>query len=507
MSSPETQTKNPEEFQTQPVPEFKLDDPENIENLEENSETRAEVENAPTSEAARELIKKSREQIEEKQKRDIALKWLIDNLEQGKLDQNMQHVFACFERALSKKKVSPDQVEDTSSEEDAEEEASPNQEEETEDIDLAEIKELALHLQTVFESFDKKIAELAGQTGYTKEKLAEKRTKIIFGLCDSVMNGHLKARDVINLCGESIEMVSKQNPTEKVKKMIDEGGYDAILYFDGEERKIYIFEDALADDFKEKTNNLDLRHAINHELSHPIVEQALEKNEVLVGKAREIIDNASKIKDCQSRHIRNQLEALENIDSDFAKLYPNGTEEQKKIFRQKRENRAATEIITDYTAMYLQSDGTEDGFITTCMEKTNKADLKKYLEIDGEIGNKLVQLNNTKDPAKKAELIAQLKTKANGENSFNELCKIYGTFYAEIKHAIRSNRGKFQNTAEREDMEDYFEFAGGFGGYGDYPGTNMAGGQSSEGGSFWKELAVAAGDVVKAMANEVNPTK
>lgn len=481
--SPETPTITPPEgTQTQRVPEVRVKDPEAAENPEENSETNAEApEDAPTSESALELEEANKKRAEKKHNKDTVLNWLVSNMGEDKVDPEL---LVLFEKALS------------------------DQEEGAEDENLAEVAELVSSLPKVFEAFDGRIGELAGQAGYSKEKLTEMRTKIIFGLCDSVMNGHLKAHDVINLCGESIGVVSKQNPSAKVQKMVAEGGYDAILYFDGEEKQIYIFEDALADQFNKKENHLDLRHAINHELSHPIVEQAMEKNSVLNEKAKEIIANAKNLKNCQSRHIRTQLQALENIDSDFAKAYPAGTEQQKEAFREVRENRAATEIITDYTGIFLQSDGSIDGFVNTCLEKTDKEGMTEYFSKDNaERATKtLREFNKTEDQAKKDELIEQF-TNDEDKAKFIDLCKIYETFYTEIKHTLQTNKGSFQNTAEREDMEDFFEYGGGFGGYGDYGVPGTAGGQPGEGSGFWKELAAAAGDVVKAMANEVSPTK
>jgi len=233
-------------------------------------------------------------------------------------------------------------------------------------------------------------------------------------------------------------------------------------------------------------------------------------------QADKIIERAEKIDDSfpdsQSQHIRTNLNNVKNAKSDFETYFANEkefqalTEEQRQQIKPTKEQefingrkiRAKVEILADYTALYLQSDGSIEDFVMTCLKKTDQEALKSYL---GENFDK-VKLSNLNRISRRETKLAKMNEL--GEK-FPTLINTYLAFYNEIKRTLTSSKGKFAETNEEdEDLDLLGEYYGG--GFMDGPAGFSSEGQSEYGGggdSLWSEI----GALVKAMAEEVPNVK
>lgn len=388
-------------------------------------------------------------------------------------------------------------------------------EQDTEGIDQA--AELLSVLPELFGQVDGRIAELAkDETKY--KNIGEKRIEIIKGICEPVLDGHLTASDATALV-TGIEVISINDP-DKQSLFNDVGiksGYEGVMFFDPRDHKIYIFDETLVDDYvKDGTKmNLKIRHMITHEMSHGIVESSIKYNKTLISKANEIIEKAGEIKDSQSIHIRNTLNGIVIAEADFDKYFadhlassdayktiPDTQKEQfkeveKKKFITDRKIQAAAEILTDYTAIYLQSDGSLEDFALTCLKTSDKDVLNNFLGPEFNKNN-LAQINVMKDSTKKAALMAKIGSKCP------ELIGIYRTFHAEIQKEIINSKGRFAELSSKEGEEEdpFGEYSGagfmdGPAGFGQQETSgNRTGGGGGE--SLWSEF----GALIKAMSEE-----
>lgn len=386
---------------------------------------------------------------------------------------------------------------------------------------MDQVAEFLRGLKELFKQVDTKIEELGkDETNY--KNIGQKRVEIIKAICEPILEGHITGSDAEALVS-GIEIVNINDP-EKQKLFEDVGvrsGYEGVAFYDTKEHKIYIFDKTLGDKYP-GFDELDIKHLMTHEMSHGIVESAVKYNKTLVAEARKIIRNAKALvsifADSQSQHIRHSLEGVTNADTDFAKRFADDLskepayaalsdeqkaqyEEAEKIkFVKDREIQAAAEILTEYTAMYLQSDGSIEDFVLTCLQKSDPQAIKSYLGKEFSL-QRINAINKITNPEKKQTLLKDL-----GEG-FSELSATYRVFYDEIKSVMTSSKGKFAEltAGENDDDDPFGEFS--YGGYMDGPagfaGQQQEGRTGNEGGSLWSEV----GALIKAMSEEVPNVK
>ena len=474
--TPETQPVTVEPPKDASTPEVKVLDVENGTKGEGTAEVRAET----LSPSAEEVDVAESERMERQRNNDDLLKWLTEsNIET--LDPEL---FQLFKNALKEKSPDDAQI----------------------DQNLDQVALLLKELPTIFESFDKKIEEL-GKDETKYKKIKEKRNEILRGFCESVVNGHLTAEDVCTLV-KDINVYSRDNPPEEeregIKRMLAASGYDVVLCFDPKTKQMTIFEETLTDG--KENERLDFKHMVNHEMSHSIVEARMIMNETLTDQAVEIIKGVGELKNSLSEHTRTALRALDNIDRDFDKFFaikirknpdyeslPDPKKEEYKTaekarFERDRKNILVHEILSEYTAIYLESDGSLDGFVSECIKKNGIKDPKL---VEQAFGIKVEELKaiNKADPDKRSALID--RAKKDSPEKFAKIVELYLNFYREIRNEIQTNKGKFSGLAVRGEDDYDFDLSEYGGGYGEPAGSfntpsGNQGGNSGEG--FWKEF-------------------
>lgn len=226
------------------------------------------------------------------------------------------------------------------------------------------------------------IDKLSNLEGFAKA--GEKKKEIIASLSLPILNGHLTAEDTLNLV-EDITLFEDSDSGSLTGQI----GYSPTLAY--REGRIFINKRALRDTFDENNPQfeLNLTHSIAHELSHGATEQIYFGTDHSLGK--DVITLASKLitnpelNSLLPTHIFNVLNKLKESKKDYLALSDetkrtlekSGISDlnQYETFRQKL---AIKEIVTDFLAIYLQSDGTLEDFMMQGIKVTaGKADIKK----------------------------------------------------------------------------------------------------------------------------------
>ncbi|OQA04538.1 MAG: hypothetical protein BWY68_00242 [bacterium ADurb.Bin400] len=484
------------EFRTKPPIEQLEDDQEGLEQ-EDGEKPESKTVEPELSTAAKEEIGDRRQ--ESHQRADNGL--VIDFLREIGIDDADPMIIQLFDAALKEK------YKDRAK--------SPESWEET--------KRLLQEMKPVFAGLDQQITALTSKEGFSKVK--EKQKEIIHALCEMTLNGHLTADDV----SSSVSKVVIR-PTGNVASSTRRSqGYDSLMTYNPSTRVITISESALADvymkvdsDTGRKTIfNLNLRHMINHELSHGLVEFGLvsdedmkvlgafargEKSEIKGSPAilqiRKIIDSAKAMEGFQTQQAIRALRTLDSIDADYERLdEETKRQHSKEEFRRRREIDVANEILTDYTAAFLRSDGTQQSFFRRCVELTDPDLLADYLnrsmnasEGQGGIDRQGARANAQKQLSELCDAISRGNIGADEVASkypgVKEMYDNYSIFFNYLKQRLADNKGKFADSIEKYDPEEGLESLGwnGHEGYGDRPRGQE--GQSG-GGSGIKDEVVA----------------
>lgn len=340
----------------------------------------------------------------------------------------------------------------------------PTSENEAELKLLEQIIELRETLPKVLEQFNAEVAKLAG---LEFSQLKDRKEMVIKALADPVVNGHIKTDELMSAIGGGVQLMSR----EEIMKQPGLTNYEAAMAINLETKTILISEESMKDDYTPLEGDkipggIDLRHSINHEISHKIVDRLLEKNPVLTKQAETIIENASGLKkEYQTIHIRNVLDSLSDLDSSFEKDWDKNhkddkepvSDEIKAAAKQKfiidEKKKAATEIITDYTALYMQSDGSLAGFFEKCYDQISDQG-KNSFNLRIKTINEFYKATGEEKEQKLAEMKA-------ADPELAELANIYLTFHSEIKKAL-ANRGNLLRQEGEEDEEFAGLYSGGY---------------------------------------------
>ena len=356
---------------------------------------------------------------------------------------------------------------------------------------LKEVSGLMQCLESsISESDLQKLAEMEKDPKF--EGAMDKKNLIIDGLCLPVLKGHLTAEDVASVVGR-IALMDSQPTQGEIRAS---SGYEGVMYYDQENNAVLINPAVLAKKYQDKKGKfaeLDIEHMAVHELSHGVAGKTVLANESwekldqelsspnpefssgMIKQVRAIIESAEEMKGSQSIHIRNVLEAIKNIDRDYAKLSPeqkqhSGTAEE---FHNRRLAQAAVEIITEYTALYLESDGSFKDFARNCLIKTGKKGLEQFLASS-------LNISAGSEEEKPALVQKKLKSIMAGLSSGSETISTileqnpslkryfycYKVFYDNISPAVQEGKGSLSEEGDDEfDFEDYdgyYDSAGGF---------------------------------------------
>ncbi|MFA7244280.1 MAG: hypothetical protein WC080_03285 [Patescibacteria group bacterium] len=361
--------------------------------------------------------------------------------------------------------------------------------------------------EALFQDSDAAISELSKNPEYSG--VLSKKTEILYALSLPIINGHLTANDVCTLV-QNVEISDSLEDESRAS-----AGYEGIMSFGG--GVIKLSRSALKDNFatsEGKILSLDFVQMIDHEISHGIVAVAKHKEseadeenanspiEISLREAKEIIRNAKDYIDFQPQHVRNVIKSLEK--SEYNSLSPTekakwGSEEK---FTKSREIMAAEEIVTDYTAIYLQSDGSFLSFLEVCLKKLDPGSFSRFSSSElgisesdtdqsGEISTKYAEI--AEGIAGGNFSIEKLRTEHPG---ISRAIESYLVFYNTIKRIVQSEKGHLGEDFDGLDLDSmgYYDGWGGFDKQNPTPES-----QASSTG-----LLAVGGAFLGALANETN---
>ncbi len=333
----------------------------------------------------------------------------------------------------------------------------------TEDPDVSELarKHLAEHNEENLEIDEetiqgliKLLIELPAKIKSEVELTEEKQNEIIEHICTPVLLGHLSAADVLTMV-DSVN-ISSSNQDSSAQ------GYEGYMFYNPEERSITISSEIIdgyltttGEDGKEMKIKLDTEHMMVHELAHGVTEytmakaeQSPEDSDLDPKRAGEVVRKTSELAGSQTFHIESVLAGMSEskIAENHKEAVSNGSSISLEDFRERRTQLAAKEIITDYTAIFLQSDGSFLDFVKTCIGTTDLDKLGEFLNEDvGEDENLDEIYESILDSPE--EMNSRPRIKSHIEN--------YRHFYNLINNSLTKN--EIADNFDELSLDDYDE--------------------------------------------------
>jgi len=317
-----------------------------------------------------------------------------------------------------------------------------------------ETLEIDLDQETVLD-LKKLLAELPKRIKSDVEMSEDQINKIVEYISVPIMNGHISAKDVFTIV-QSIK-ITATNQNSNLQ------GYEGCMFYNPQNGTIVISENIL-DEFSETTakgeqksnQGLDVEHMLIHEVSHGISEHMFrgEEAETLFSQADKVLLQAEEARGSQSFHIETVLDAIQpdKIKEDYKIFIDNNPEMADSVtletFETERRALAAKEIITDYTAIYLQSNGDFDDFSRVCISKSDHEKLLAYLEIDATEDDNLEQIiSETMTSKNKSETLKKYP-------KLKKLFDNYAGFFSIIKKSLIRGEitGETQASDDNEEM-------------------------------------------------------
>lgn len=339
--------------------------------------------------------------------------------------------------------------------------------------------------QTLAEAF-KSLDQLQNSAeGSRYQNITDKKRQIVESIVSITFNEHLSAKDVASLI-VGIKIISAksleglpEDQQQQIRLSQRTYGYEGVMFYDKFRKDIILFSEAMVD--KHPKGKLDIRHMISHEIAHGAVDRAILKNQDLdninkkeplnngvLETTRQILDNAQKFLPFQTKHVKAVLAShLKGVTYNPETLSQSQKVEIDNKFGSienynKRRVESAEEILTDYTAIYLQSDGNFRGFVLTALSKCNRIDLQGYLgTTEGEIKAAEIEIAKLAGQEENEEdLIGNLP-----ENSKTRLLlESYWQFYKQIKSSLLENKDSLETTELEadDDQDSYLDESEGF---------------------------------------------
>ena len=282
-------------------------------------------------------------------------------------------------------------------------------------------------------------------------------------LIEPLLRGHLSAETLIGMA-HTITVAPREKISAGSKQRF---GYAAEMHCDTN-GGITISKEILDPSFRlPNGSKMNLRHMITHESAHTAVEnllQARPENEAeqkqhdeMLAFAQEVLKLAEMAKEQripQPQHVEKALETVSNLQEDFQNANPPLTVSFEQ-FQKKQLAVATREILTDYSAIYLQSDGSRESFMVEMMNKVKTPSILEYFKSNSgqeisedEVEQQLAELRST--PAD--QLAGKLESYPAMKNAF----EMYTRAYNMAKNGLNNDKLKrcAQIRAELGDMED-----------------------------------------------------
>src|SRR3989339_102662 len=317
-------------------------------------------------------------------------------------------------------------------------------------------------------------------------KNPEVRKEITHGLCEPFLRGHLEPGEILYLV-QKIEVKPISETTSESKSIT---GYEGVFHY--KNGTVIISEESLNGSSGTRP---DFRHLFNHEMAHGVTETTIFNqvsseqfnNEInsteapafsskMIAETRRILDSASTLENAQPQHISTVLKSLKTIDTDYEALSADAKAKEgfKTLdeYRNFRRYMAAKEIITDYFAVFQQSDGTLNDFVRFVISKCYQPAFAQFARDTFGIEAPDSKMARAETQKKIEEINTQIESKeltaeqvAERYPKFKELSDSYEIFFNEIK-AFFENRGDI--TVDSEDDEWMYDNVGFYDGGGGF---------------------------------------
>lgn len=314
---------------------------------------------------------------------------------------------------------------------------------------LIETYKLASLLPQFFNGLHNKIESLNHNQNYKKENVQQRIKEIIASFLEPVSKGHLDCDDISSIV-KGVEIIDKNEISGTGMSNYEEG-----MCFDPRENKIYIFKEILS----EKYSGVDYRHMLIHEMSHPVVLETFYADGELTENFEQIVNYAEQNYDLMSQHIKNSIDGLKQNANKFDSLSAEekakyGNDKEK--FAQREKLMLANEIMADFTAIYMKTDGSLEQFAVEniFMACLKKDDQKKFFENLGLTDKKQIKVLREAIMSKDKEVLIELVT---DNPALKNLMEVYKTFYSGIIKYSNNETGKLDlSNKEIEDGSELY---------------------------------------------------
>lgn len=208
-------------------------------------------------------------------------------------------------------------------------------------------------------------------------------------IIEPLLRGHVSDETLLYMVGKVTIIDSGQAQAASQKL-----GYQARAFSDCQ-GSITISREILDPNFRNaEGGKLNIRHMITHEGAHTAIENLLqarpeneqeqEMHKELIGFSNEVIKLAELTKSSripQPQHIDKVLDMVAGLKTEYQNANPPKTEKFED-FQKARLAAARREILTDYAAIYLQSDGSKESFALGLMNTIRTESLLDYFKVN-----------------------------------------------------------------------------------------------------------------------------
>jgi hypothetical protein len=345
------------------------------------------------------------------------------------------------------------------------------------------------------------------------DKHPNARKEITYALCEPLLRGHLESHEILFLV-QRIEVKPKAEITASPKGI---SGYDSVFHYD--DGIVTISQESLDGSLGVAP---DFRHLFNHEVAHGVSDATFFKgvsseqfnheinatevpafSSKMTAEVRRILDSAESLAGSLPQHTSTVLKSLrpENIKKDYESLSEDskkrlGLDSEAKYLVYRR-YMAAKEIITDFFAVYQQSDGTLDDFIRVAVGKCYQSEFSRFASKAFGISAPDSKTARSETLKKIAEINSQIES---GELSredaalrypkYAEFAGSLSVFFASIKASFENREDITLESDEDDWLYDSFGYYDGAGGFQPQAQSTAAQGEKSDSGIVQESKAL-----------------